>query len=364
MQGNEKRRIPTSITVTSAQVRNNKISPRKAPQIFQMVQRKVSELQCKLIEIELECLGRTPSIDALMQRLLGGGDSIDFFAFAEEWIEKADIKGKKNYVAFIHSLERFLGHRSLPVDTIDYTLLDDYCRWLKDKPRAQSLYLASFRHLFKEILLRHDGIKNPFDKFKVPRQIPKGQRAMSMEMLLKVFAFHGEGRAQLARDCAVLSFCLMGMNAIDLYNAKIYKDGKICYNRTKTASRRADNAYIEVVVPKEILHLVKKYKGKTTVFDFASRYASYNDFNIALSCGIKKIDSALQFYQFRHTWATIARNDLGIDYYTVGAALNHVHRDDPVTDIYIKRDFTLINEANRKVVEYVFRLIEKPQDNS
>ena len=96
------------------------------------------------------------------------------------------------------------------------------------------------------------------------------------------------------------------------------------------------------------------------------RFCGYGvpDFNRAVNIGLKTIDSSLQFYQFRHTWATIARNDLGIDYYTVGAALNHVHRDDPVTDIYIKRDFTLINEANRKVVEYVFRLIEKPQDNS
>ena len=59
-------------------------------------------------------------------------------------------------------------------------------------------------------------------------------------------------------------------------------------------------------------------------------------------------------YKARHSWATIAINKAGIDKYTVHAALNHIDESMKVTDIYIERDFRLENEANRKVIEFVF----------
>lgn len=48
-------------------------------------------------------------------------------------------------------------------------------------------------------------------------------------------------------------------------------------------------------------------------------------------------------------------NKVGIDKYTVHAALNHVDESMRVTDIYIERDFVNENKANAKVVKYVFR---------
>lgn len=60
------------------------------------------------------------------------------------------------------------------------------------------------------------------------------------------------------------------------------------------------------------------------------------------------------FYISRHSWATIALNKVGIDKYTVHAALNHVDETMKVTDIYIERDFVNENKANAKVVKYVF----------
>lgn len=60
------------------------------------------------------------------------------------------------------------------------------------------------------------------------------------------------------------------------------------------------------------------------------------------------------FYISRHSWATIAANDLKIDKYVVHSALNHVDESMRVTEIYIKKDFSAINEANSKVIDYVF----------
>lgn len=75
--------------------------------------------------------------------------------------------------------------------------------------------------------------------------------------------------------------------------------------------------------------------------------------------GLKQIGTALgiddlEFYAARHSWATIARNDCGIDQYTVHAALNHVDDKMRVTDIYIAKDWGPVNDANLKVMNYVF----------
>ena len=67
--------------------------------------------------------------------------------------------------------------------------------------------------------------------------------------------------------------------------------------------------------------------------------------------GIKEKD--LEFYAARHTWATLARNDAGIDKETIHEALNHVDERMRVTDIYIDRDYSAQDAANKKVLEMV-----------
>ena len=72
-------------------------------------------------------------------------------------------------------------------------------------------------------------------------------------------------------------------------------------------------------------------------------------------CSILGVDD-LEYYAARHSWATIAVNKVGIDKYTVHAALNHLDDSMKVTDIYIERDFVVENKANEKVLKYVFKL--------
>lgn len=74
--------------------------------------------------------------------------------------------------------------------------------------------------------------------------------------------------------------------------------------------------------------------------------------SIILIASISTNISAL--YKARHSWATLAVNKAEIDKYTVHSALNHIDESMKVTDIYIERDFRIENEANRKVIEFVF----------
>ena len=169
-------------------------------------------------------------------------------------------------------------------------------------------------------------------------------------------------RRDMAKDCFVMSFCLMGMNSVDMYNAKDFDGETLTYERTKTKDRRSDNALIAVKVHPFIRQQIEKYKGKDYLFTFRKRYSSASDFNRSLNIGLKDIGRELnidnlQFYSARHSMATIAVNDVGISKYVVNDMLNHVEPSMKVTDLYIKKDFTAINEANFRFIDYIVKML-------
>ena len=63
-------------------------------------------------------------------------------------------------------------------------------------------------------------------------------------------------------------------------------------------------------------------------------------------------------YYARHSWATIARNNCGVSKDDVHLALNHIDNDLKVTDLYIEKDWSMIDNANRKVIDFIFKVQE------
>ena len=108
-----------------------------------------------------------------------------------------------------------------------------------------------------------------------------------------------------------------------------------------------------------ILPLFERYRGSCgRVFSFSSRYADESQFNRAINIGLKEIGTELeiphlQLYRLRHPLASIPRNELGFPKSDIDEMLNHVG-DMRLADIYIKKDFRVINELNFKVIDYVF----------
>ncbi|MEQ3233377.1 MULTISPECIES: site-specific integrase [Bacteroides] len=321
--------------------------------------------------------------------------SIDFIQFCKEWLETTSIKGRKNYQSALNSFMNYLGKEHLKTDEVTSQLLNGFKAYLNLKReelviqlqkqgkripsnRTVSLYLGSIRHLFNEAKKKYnDYDKNiilipnsPFEHVEVPRQEATRKRAIPVDIIKKVWnlpykdmkkGYKATCRYNLAKDCFILSFCLMGMNSADLYNATEMEGNTIIYNRTKTKDRRLDKAQMKVDIPKLILPLIEKYKDMTgkRLFNFYQYYVDEKGFNKAINYGLKEIGALLEvddleYYAARHSWATIALNKVGIDKYTVHAALNHVDDAMKVTDIYIERDFVMENKANAKVMKYVW----------
>lgn len=296
------------------------------------------------------------------------GSNLEFFSFADEFLANSK-KYTYNIKCALRSLERYLHRRYLLFRDMDYRLLYDYCyNFLDGHPYAQSGYLGSLRHIYNEAMRTYNNVYeqalpySPFATFKVPRQKARTRnRSVKPDTLKKLLDYHSNySRAQMARDCYLISFCLIGMNTADMYDrdAKII-DGKICYRRKKTRTRRDDQAYIEVKVPEIIKPLMKKYKDPKRLFRFYRKYTTDANFNKNVNIGLRRVAKDIgvprfDFYSARHTWATIARNELGIDKSTVNEALDHVDEGMKIADVYIEKDFTQINLANKAVVEFIF----------
>lgn len=350
--------------------------------------------KCAKLQVELNQF----TLDDIVDYLNGEREKtqpIDFIQFSKEWLRSTNIKGAKNYMSAVNALIAYIGNEHLDINKITASFLSGFMEYLNQRRqerilmlqqaekripsnRAISLYMGSIRHLFNEAKRKYNDYdrniiiisNSPFDNFKVPKQESTRKRAIQSDLIKKVWELPyrctAKGkelncRYNLAKDCFILSFCLIGINSADLYNATIRVEDTIIYNRTKTKARRLDHAKMMVDIPKIILPLIEKYKDKTSkrLFNFYQYYADEKGFNKAINYGLKEIGAILEvddleYYAARHSWATIALNKVGIDKYTVHAALNHIDESMKVTDIYIERDFVNENKANTKVVKYVF----------
>lgn len=320
---------------------------------------------------------------------------IDFIAFSKNWIATAPIKSKDTYTTGLNAFIRFIGKDELDIKKITVDLLEQYRDYIiKEREkrikrlaeageripsnRCLSLYLMMLRHLYSEAQKHYNkpdkGLiripHTPFEYFKIPKQEATRKRAIQPQQIKAIWemSYHNirKGAKQtcrfdLAKDCFILSFCLMGINSVDLYNAIGLQGNRLIYNRSKTKDRRIDKARMEVDVPDMALPIIEKYRDPTgqQLFRFYKDYRDHKAFNKAINKGLKEIGKQLhiddlEYYAARHSWATIALNKCSIDKYTVHAALNHVDESMRVTDIYIERDFVNENRANAKVVQYVF----------
>lgn len=385
------RRIGTTIYVTPAQLTKSlKIKDHRIIDACDDILRR-----CRKILFEIRDISQSMDADTLTEYVkdrLEHGDKwrLDFIQYG--YLKSTEMtKGTGGItVSALNALKRFVKSDHLDISQITAKFLLSFERFLKDEPsqrgsnrnfgqencskgnRAVSLYTGRIRALFNQAksefndedlgIIRIPG--NPFSKYKIKSEYITRKRALTVEEIQKIIDFEPSSkRAELAKDCFIISFCLIGMNAVDLYLCSKPKGNELIYFRQKTASRREDRAEMHVLIPEQIIPLLKKYAGREMMFSFSNAYSTAHNFSRALNVGMKRIGSEigvdnLTFYAARHSWATIARSSLcGVDKTTVHEALNHVDEKMKVTDIYIKKDWTMIWEANRKVLS-LFRFPE------
>jgi hypothetical protein len=218
-------------------------------------------------------------------------------------------------------------------------------------------------HQFDDIKIPHC----PFENYKIVEAPITKKRNLKLEQIKMIRNLEPapESREELGKDMFMLSFYLCGMNAVDIYNLSPENiiDGRIEYNRSKTKSRRKDKAFISVKLVKDAEFILRKYIGKLNL-----RYANFENFDRAINIGLKQLlaDTDLPnvtLYWARHSFGNLARNKCRISKDDVALALNHIDSYHKTTDIYLEKDWKIVDDVQKSVLNKLNKDLKKEEAN-
>jgi len=286
-----------------------------------------------------------------------------FVDYMTDFMNMKDKQGTRDiYTTTINKITEF--DRTCTFDTMNIDWLRRFERWMKDsgmKTNAYAIHLRNIRAVFNYAIDEEITTLYPFRKFKIKKE-ETAKRSLTAEQVALLRDYKCEEYQERYRDIFMLMLYLIGINAVDLFNLKQIVNGRIEYNRAKT------NKLYSIKVEPEAMEIIERYKGKDFLLNVLDGYGNHKDFLHRMGIGLKQIGPVsrsglggkktieplfpeISSYWARHTWATIAA-ELDIPKETISEALGH-EIGSAVTSIYIKFDRKKIDEANRKVIDYL-----------
>lgn len=329
------------------------------------------------------------AVAAFLDRKMNQEKTLDFISFLKDSIQEMPNKGTKTvYRILLANLIQFVGSDKLPIRKLDSSFLKRFEAWLKSENRGVrgnpnlssrslqdstvQLYFSAIRATYNRMLRKYNDYdkgdivitRDPFKNYSPSLHIEYSKKAVPAEIIRRIASYvpkKGNPESRIfARDIFLLSFCLAGMNIVDIYTCETFHNGRIDYCRTKTRDKKKGHAFISVPVSPEIESLFERYRDRegTHVFNLHKRYKTMVLVRSALSYGMKALcrDLGIEpitFYAARHSFATIARNDCDVSMEDVALCLTHRSGFD-MTDTYVKPDFSRVDRVIRKVLDFVF----------
>lgn len=271
------------------------------------------------------------------------------------------------YQLTLLKIGKYFDLSQLKFSDINYTWLLDYEQKLKSEKLAIntiSIHFRNLRAIFNSAIDEEviDQNTYPFRRFKIKSE-KTAKRSLTVEQLRTLRDYPCEPHQEKYRDTFMLIFYLIGINIIDLCHLTEIVDGKVEYRRAKTGT------LYSIKVPKEAQVIIDKYRGEKHLLNILDNYQDYKNFAKKVNNNLREIGQMkrsglggkkhrtpifpeITTYWARHTWATIAAS-LDIPKETIAAALGH--GGNTVTDVYINFDQRKVDEANRRVIDYLFR---------
>lgn len=337
---------------------------------------KLSKLMsdCESEILMLERIGRLPSMTLneiavrLAEIITGKQTSQTLFTdYMQEYIGRGMRPNTAaTYLQTKSKIEQY--DRAATFETMTRKWLEQFDRYLEHggmKVNSRSIHMRNIRTVFNYAIDEKYTSLYPFRKFKIEKE-ETAKRCLSVEQLRELKDFDCEEYQIPYRDIFMLMFYLIGINAIDLFEAKRsqVRNGRLEYRRAKT------NKLYSIKIQPEAQEILDKYKGKEYLLRFLEDMegTNYHQFLYAVNRGLRKIGDFhiegqggkkvrtpiapdISTYWSRHTWATIAA-ELDIPKETISEALGH-ELGSRVTSVYIKFNQKKVDEANRKVIDYV-----------
>jgi site-specific recombinase XerD len=305
--------------------------------------------------------------------------SEDFYTFADKKIEEIRQRSKKTADTYKHSVNKLqkVAPGFLPFSSIDKKLLEKFTAfYLKDgcSLNTISVHMRSIRAIFNDAIefYNHDGldpviVNYPFRYFRIKTEETR-KRSITSNLIRKTKMLDLSDPGEiLARDMFMLTFYLIGINIKDLFYAQPPKNGYLIFNRAKTHKK------YQIQIHHEAESIINRYKGKSYLLYFAERMKDHTSLMKMINgkdwkerrsgkdmlTGLKSItkklglEENLTTYWARHSWATIARNELGISKDDIAQCLGHSDPSRKTTEIYLNENQELVDRTNRKVIDFI-----------
>lgn len=347
------------------------------PFVLQQTNCLISKYYSQLNKIDYSTWS-SPEIAAYLMK---GNEDISFSEYARTHIQKMIDNGRertsRDYKWALYHLERFAETDNLTVSRMTSSFLNRWIETLLPTARCKEKYPINVREMYKCAMKEYNDeergiiiMKNPWKNVTIPKSDESEKRAIPVSLIRQFFQYIPEESRyrhplrEVAQDFALISFCMCGLNAADIFYAEKdqYVDGIFHYNRRKTKGARADNAYFEVRVCEFLKPTFEKYLStdpeEKWLFNFHKRLSTEDSFCANLNTGLRQIwekispDFKASFYAFRHSWATIAQNECGANLNDVDFGLNH--STNKMARVYVKIDFSPAWILNEKVIHFVF----------
>ncbi|MDD3037163.1 phage integrase SAM-like domain-containing protein [Bacteroides sp.] len=331
-----------------------------------------------------EKLNKSDSKNWTVQEIMAYLNSIDedicFSEYAKKFTDNMYNRGQernaKNYYLAIGHLERFIGTNRVMFSQLTRKVIEQWIESLSNTARAKEMYPVCIRQVFRKAMLDlndedRDVIRiksNPFLRIKIPEADMPDKKAVSVDILRAFIKAKLPPTKMLVQseeigqDVATLILFLGGISTADLFSLKeeMCDDDTIRYNRCKTKNSRRDSAYCELPIPKDVCSLISKYrakKGSGYYLNFYEKYSTLDSFNAGANIGIARLCKfhnmeRMSSYTFRHSFATICRNELGYSDDDVAFAMNHSsgHR---ITKGYIREDWSRTTRMCEALYDYI-----------
>lgn len=281
-------------------------------------------------------------------------DPNTFLKWYDRFMTRKDGRTKGIYEATRRRLVAWLGKDKLAAvkfEDIKVAWLEEFEDFLSKTAgiNANAIHFRNIRTVVNYAIDNEVTTYYAFRRFKIRTETTR-KRNYDIDTLRRIFKHQcAEEWQQKYLDFFKLSFMLVGINVVDLCGLGKITQGRVEYIRAKT------HRPYSIKVEREAMEIIDRYAGTERLLNFCDTYANYRHFYNNLCIGLNEIKEQLCLeelttYWVRHSWATIARR-LKISKDTIALALGHGGHT--VTDIYIEEDLQEVDEANRKVLDYV-----------
>ena len=339
---------------------------------FKIKNLKLKEI-CNQVERYMLSLEEAPKTDKQIREEVNGivhkGKKKEkklFIDYLDAFIETKDKPGtRKVYVTTRNKILQY--DPKCTFDSMDKKWLERFDKYMTSdgmSVNGNGINLRNIRAVFNWAIDEEYTTCYPFRKFRIKQEATR-KRSLTVEQLRQLRDYPCEEYQRRYRDLFMLMFYLIGVNAVDLFTAKpsALVGDRFEYTRAKTGR------LYSIKVEPEALEIINRYRGENFLLNIMDEYINHADFLHRMGNSLKKIGEMkrvgrggkkvitplfpdISSYWSRHTWATIAAS-LDVPKETIAHALGHAWATSTTTDIYIMFDNRKIDEANRKVIDFV-----------